>query len=466
MTKIKTCKSCSRLTQNGNTYCKKCKHTNIKSLRYRIFKNEYDFELSFLNLRKLYKIHRYYNYKYEYNVIKYLKFHINKEFNEIISIFKQIQILGSDSTTLNSYLLRYGIEEGTNRYNKNIKSKAINLDTYIKKYNNDVKKAEDEYKKYCESKTKGFKINYELNGTFKANLENFIEKYGETEGTKRYNNFTNKQKINSKRTILYWTSRGYTEEQAKMEVHKVQATTSKENYIKRHGKIIGLIRWIKRQRNWQKTLQSKPLEEILEINKKKSISLENQILRYGELEGTRRYNDFINSCKQKSGHDYNSLTYYMNKHGYKGLELYKNRQLKRANNVGNASNESLLLFLPIYEKYKEIFKINLGIKNNNEYCIWDKNLKRTFWFDFTIQDLKLIIEYNGETFHPNPKWDNDKWNSWINPFTRENADSKYKFDTYKINLAKEKGFKVLEVWSSDTMEYNIQKIEEFISSSI
>lgn len=38
MTKIKTCKSCGRLTQNGNTYCKKCKHTNIKSLRYRIFK--------------------------------------------------------------------------------------------------------------------------------------------------------------------------------------------------------------------------------------------------------------------------------------------------------------------------------------------------------------------------------------------------------------------------------------------
>lgn len=59
------------------------------------------------------------------------------------------------------------------------------------------------------------------------NLKSFIERYGDTDGLVRYNNWKYGQAINSKRSILYWISNGYNEEEAIEQVSIIQSEYSK-----------------------------------------------------------------------------------------------------------------------------------------------------------------------------------------------------------------------------------------------
>lgn len=50
-------------------------------------------------------------------------------------------------------------------------------------------------------------------------------------------------------------------------------------------------------------------------------------------------------------------------------------------------------------------QIKVGIKGSREWCLSSKkenNIQRVYFYDFTLPELKLIIEYNGEAYHPNP----------------------------------------------------------------
>ena len=75
----------------------------------------------------------------------------------------------------------------------------------------------------------------------------------------------------------YWMKKGYSEEEAIIEVSKRQAR-GLEHFIKVYGSD-GLTKWEERQYKWQNTLNSKPKEEIDRINRAKS----------------RR--DFVENCK-------------------------------------------------------------------------------------------------------------------------------------------------------------------------
>jgi hypothetical protein len=73
----------------------------------------------------------------------------------------------------------------------------------------------------------------------------------------------------SERCIEYWIIRGYSEEQAKIEVSNVQRTFSLDICQQKHGEEVGREIWEARQDKWQKTLNSKPKEELLRINRLK-----------------------------------------------------------------------------------------------------------------------------------------------------------------------------------------------------
>jgi len=70
--------------------------------------------------------------------------------------------------------------------------------------------------------------------------------------------------------LEYYTSRGYSEEDAKIALKKRQSSFTLEKCIEKYGEVGGVARWKERQRKWQETLRSKPQEEIEEINKRKS----------------------------------------------------------------------------------------------------------------------------------------------------------------------------------------------------
>ena len=80
---------------------------------------------------------------------------------------------------------------------------------------------------------------------------------------------SNVRKITSKRCIEYYVARGYSEKEAKELVSKEQTFFSKKICIEQYGEKRGLEIWQERQDKWQKTLNSKPPEEIARINRSK-----------------------------------------------------------------------------------------------------------------------------------------------------------------------------------------------------
>lgn len=69
--------------------------------------------------------------------------------------------------------------------------------------------------------------------------------------------------------VGYWIKLGYSEEEARKKVTERQITFSKKICIEKYGEEEGLKRWETRQKKWQDTLKAKPLEERLDIEKRK-----------------------------------------------------------------------------------------------------------------------------------------------------------------------------------------------------
>lgn len=70
--------------------------------------------------------------------------------------------------------------------------------------------------------------------------------------------------------LSYYLDKGFTEKEAKEKQKTRQQTFNLEKCIAKYGEEKGYEVWKKRQEIWQHTLQSKPIEELIEINRKKA----------------------------------------------------------------------------------------------------------------------------------------------------------------------------------------------------
>jgi len=134
----------------------------------------------------------------------------------------------------------------------------------------------------------------------------------------------------------------------------------------------------------------------------------------------------------------------------------------RLHSIGRSSKESLKIFSPLMEwcisrgiDYNDIY---LGIDGKKEYFI--STDKKIYFYDFTIESKKIIIEFHGSTFHANPE--NKNLNDWKNPFTGEDSKSNIERTRIKNNKATIKGFKVLEIWDSEDADINLNICKNFI----
>jgi hypothetical protein len=239
--------------------------------------------------------------------------------------------------------------------------------------------------------------------------------YGQEEGTKRYRIINEKktkhlihdseiQKERSikatkrkkelgncyRQTTQYWIDRhGYSVEEAANKIHEIQKTFSKEVCIQKHGNDLGIALWEERQNKWQKSLTANP--DNYDLGFKRSHSLKRYIQRANDDEsiGLKSY-----------------IKYRQNLSGFK-----------------KASKESMKLFSPIasYLDQKNICYY-CGFGGGKEWFVV-KN-KKTYFYDFAIPKLKLIIEYNGETWHPNPLWEASVWQDWMHPHTQKKPQMK------------------------------------------
>lgn len=315
----------------------------------------------------------------------------------------------------------------------------------------------DDAKKYVKKNNKSpfYKENWNSEDEYKKSqsrsLEYYINKYGIDNGNKKYKDHLNKISISNsiEGYINRYGSDGYKKFK---EISKSKDSMSLKFFVE------------KNKGNYDKA--------IFEYeNRKKSvdISLKSFIIKYGEIEGHDKYKFIIEKSKLTLLNNPNykeicksrgiTITKMVEKYGNEiGKEKYNLWRESVSVPICRSSKESLKIFNPLIQ---EIIKDNfIGIDDiyigdgcKNEFFIREDS--KIFFYDFTIRSKKIIIEYNGTLFHPK----NEKSN-WVNPYNKETSECAFMRQKIKVDIAKSKGFRVLEIWSDE--DDNLEKCINFI----
>lgn len=204
----------------------------------------------------------------------------------------------------------------------------------------------------------------------------------------------------------WWLARGYTMEQAMEQVRRVQTTNGYNYYADPE---------LQKNRNdkWQKSLNENPKNE--NIGFKRGHSLERYIQRAGGDE-------------------------------IAGFAAYKNYR-KNLSGWCGASKTSLRVLKPIIDYCnKKGIECFYGADGKHEWII--RHERKPFLYDLAIPAMKIIIEFNGETWHPNPNMSVEAWKNWKHPHTDETADQRFAHDNFKLSVAKNNGWTVFVIWES------------------
>lgn len=314
--------------------------------------------------------------------------------------------------------------------------------------------------------------------------------------------------IQSSTSIEYWMNRtgGDLELSKKLRSDR-QSTFSYEKCIQKYGEELGKCVWEDRQIRWQKSIfDGLAQEEIDKLNASKAMNLDRMIVKYGEAEGTYRYNkwkQFITSDRfslkyyirlygvsdgtaayneQSKKFSYaRSLQGYIDRHGDAGVEIRKfhfdnvrfagtlDGYIKRLgevegtkrweNKIARRSRWYSQESIDFFHSFIPINIMKSSYYADNEYFI--RNGNSIYFYDFKYKNI--IIEYHGERFHPNPNvLSEDQLCNWKHPY---NTKMTYKHalekDEIKRKLAIDSGFRFFEIYSNDAEDRKI-----FIKSNI
>jgi len=315
----------------------------------------------------------------------------------------------------------------------------------------------DDAKKYLKENNKSpfYKENWKSENDYKKSqsrsLEYYINKYGIDEGNEKYKEHLNKISI-SNSIEGYINKYGINGSEKFKEISKSKDSMSLKFFV-----------------NKNKGNYDKAIFEYEERKKSVDISLKSFIMKYGEIEGNKRHKSIIEKSKLTLLNNPNykeicksraiTITKMIEKYGEEiGKERYNLWKESVLVPICRSSKESLNIFNPLIE---EIIKDNfiseddiyIGKGCKNEFFIRDGS--KIFFYDFTIRSKKIIIEYNGTLFHPK-----NKESDWINPYNKESSEKAFMRQKTKLDIAKSKGFKVLEIWSDETG--NLEKCINFI----
>ena len=211
-------------------------------------------------------------------------------------------------------------------------------------------------------------------------------------------------------SIEYYLKKGFSEDEAKEKLKERQTTFSLEKCIKKYGEVEGKRIFEERQIKWQNTLKNKSQEETDEINKKKAITLESMITKWGEELGKEKYKLWKLSITNRNNYIYNGYSPISQELFFKILEFINDKE-----NVRFAEHQG------------EVWAMD----ENNNYKI--------YYYDFCYRNK--IIEYNGDLNHANPEMFNE--DDHPNFYNKERTSKEiWDYDERKINLVKDKGYDV------------------------
>lgn len=280
----------------------------------------------------------------------------------------------------------------------------------------------------------------------------------------------------------YWMAKGYTKEQAK-EILSKRNSHDLNFYKEKYGEVLGTRMYADLVKHHSESRCEET--QVKKISKKKNIT-EDQAR--DEFKTKKRTSS--PRCKDHwiakgftedeakdmiRRHQLRDLTFFVKKYGeVEGTEKYK-EFCNRSHRGGIASRESLKVLIPIYKHVRRVLKIPredifIGLVGSREKrLVLDRDSNTTkytyFAYDFTIESLKIIIEYHGERWHPNPNnLSKADWENWVQVYTKESADVIYERDKLKKALAEKNGYTYVTIWSSDCKADCINNIKQLLGS--
>lgn len=227
---------------------------------------------------------------------------------------------------------------------------------------------------------------YNHGGRLSPFSDKFIGKSSKEKTLKKLKETIKKNPHKQNTKIEYYLNMGYNMDDAKNLLKERQAVGKLENFIKRYGEKEGTIKWKQRQGKWQKTLNSKPIEELALINSKKCCK--GYAISKGEKDLYRILKEHFNELKK--GH---IIFYNENKNYYAYDIVLKDKIIEYNGDFWHANpkvyNESFVnsvskkTFCEIWEKehHKEKVAIDNGYK-----------LLRVWEYDYNQNKDKVIKE--------------------------------------------------------------------------
>ena len=146
-----------------------------------------------------------------------------------------------------------------------------------------------------------------------------------------------------------------------------------------------------------------------------------------------------------------------------GLTIEQNAHLKQRDTIVNGTNSfskaskaSKKIFEPIITFLDEV-QIPYHF-DDKEYCIaGDEN--KFYFFDLTVSQFKLAIEYQSNAYHADPRLDETAWNAWKPPRGKiKSADEVLQYDYDKARtLFKKRNYVTYFIWEN-TKKQDVQDI--------
>ena len=236
-------------------------------------------------------------------------------------------------------------------------------------------------------------------------------------------------------TINYYLKQGYTEEEAKSKISKIQKENSKKKTIK---------------------IKSNP--DVFKNTYPNQIGYWTS-QGYSEEESTKRVSDYqrrfsLSLCLEKYGEEKGIETF--NKRQEKWLSsLYKNGKL---NNGYSAISQELFYKICKRGYNDNLDELMFGENGGEKVLIYEGKYYR---YDFLDIGRKKIIEFQGDIYHGNPRFFND--DDICNPFKKHLTVSDIReIDNYKKLVANNLGYEVLCIWEYDYRENKNEVIDKCI----
>jgi len=232
-----------------------------------------------------------------------------------------------------------------------------------------------------------------------------------------------------------------------------------ENFIKKYGEEEGNARWKKycdlqsetNTFDYKKEKYGWSQEEFDEFNKSRAITLKNMEKKYGEEEGERIFNDYV----EKQRVNGKTLEWFIEKLGekegkikYKEISLGKAKGGSLTNTYSKVSQEFLAR---IDEHFSKFYSTHFATKNSEKIFFIDE-LNKCYMLDYYIDELKLSIEFNGDYYHANPKkyGPDSEFRGLIKGNGVITAKELWEKDQKKYSILEEyHGIRTIVVWESD-----------------